>query len=306
MTMKTRLYIMAVMAMVALPACDDIQFGDKENEAIKVYLQDTGTEMTDGSSVILEKFLGVNDSIVFCGYVENVSVSDVTLQVRVEYEDSNIRHIFCGNDGEPLSADSVYDISGGAVSPGVITVFSARVFPMKDTTLKEDTKVTYTFYAKEFPTKAVKIDVIYRYEQYKVKHGIKVYQGDVYEYEGVELANDTSIVVDDTYPNGVNFSGYVENIVEDYVNMKVKVKMKSDGATQMLVPGADVCLPPSDDYTIARDVLPEDIIGFTAICEPYDRSVAADYEAVYTFYTEQYPEDTVVVNVTFRYVPEKQ
>lgn len=305
--MKTRLYIMAVIAMVALSACDDIQFGDRENEAIKVYLQDTGTEMTDGSSVILEKFLGVNDSIVFCGYVENVSDSDVTLQVRVEYEDSNIRHIFCGNDGEPLSADSVYDISGGAVSPGVITAFSARVFPMKDTTLKEDTKVTYTFYAKEFPTKTVKIDVIYRYEQYKVKHGIKVYQGDMYEYEGVELANDTSIVVDDTDSfRGVNFSGYVENIGDDFVHMMVKVKQKSDGATLLLVQGDGMCLPLSDVYRLSRDVLPGDVIGFAAVCEPDDMSVAADYEAVYTFYTEEYPEDTVAVNVTFRYVPEKQ
>ena len=137
-------------------------------------------------------------------------------------------------------------------------------------------------------------------------HGIKVYQGDMCEYEGVELANDTSIVVDTDPFRGVNFSGYVENIGDDHVSMKIKVKQKSDGATLLFVRGDGTCLTPSDVYSLSYYVLPGDVIGFAALCEPDDWSVAADYEAVYTFYTEEYPEDTVAVNVTFRYVPEKQ
>lgn len=305
--MKTRLYIMAVIAMVALSACDGIQFGGKEDETIKVYRQDTGTEMADGESVLMEEIMErYMDSVVFVGYVANVSDRELTLQMKVECEDSNFRYVIRREDGVQLPADSVYTISDGMVAPGVIVAFSTSMFSVLDTTLKGDTKVTYTFYAKEFPSKTVKIDVIYKYELHKVKHGIKVYQG-YYMDEGVELANDTSIVVDRVEFRDVIFNGYAENIGDDYVNMKVRVEMKSEGAGQMFGQYGGSALPMNSVYPLSsRETAPGDIAGFEAHCCPQDRTVAGDYEAVYTFYTEEYPEDTVAVNVTFRYVPQKQ
>ena len=297
---------MAVIAMVALSACDGIQFGGKEDETIKVYRQDTGTEMADGESVLMEEIMErYMDSVVFVGYVANVSDRELTLQMKVECEDSNFRYVIRREDGVQLPADSVYTISDGMVAPGVIVAFSTTsMFSVLDTTLKGDTKVTYTFYAKEFPSKTVKIDVIYKYELHKVKHGIKVYQG--YLNEGVELANDTSIVVDRVVAGDVYFDGYAENIDDDFVHMKVRVEMKSEGAGQVFCQGDGTALPMNSVYSLSRETAPGDIAGFSAYCCPQDRTVAGDYEAVYTFYTEEYPEDTVAVNVTFRYVPEKQ
>ena len=131
---------------------------------------------------------------------------------------------------------------------------------------------------------------------------IKVFQGE--DGSGIEIENNGSITVDKIEAGEVIFDGYVENVGEDDATMKVRVEMKSEGASQVLCQGDGTCLPTKTEYSLAsRKVAPDDIAAFAAHCQPTDKTVAADYQVVYTFYSEENPTETVTVNVTYKYTP---
>ncbi len=132
---------------------------------------------------------------------------------------------------------------------------------------------------------------------------IKVYQGSVTAADGTELTDNTTITVSELNDQGqVIFDGYVENITDDYENIMVRVQLDGD-ASQELCQADGTCLPTSTEYRLAEDLRSTDYAGFSAHCKPNDATKAAEFKAVYTFYAEEYPENTVTVNVVYQYTP---
>lgn len=135
---------------------------------------------------------------------------------------------------------------------------------------------------------------------------IKLYQGTNEEAQtgaGVVIEDGSTIVVDRVENGEVIFDGYVENLTDDYINLNVKVEKKSEGLQQMFCPVGESCKPESPEYVVKEDLMSEDFAVFAAHCVPDDKATAGEFNVAYTFYAEEYPDNTITVNVTYKYAP---
>ena len=132
---------------------------------------------------------------------------------------------------------------------------------------------------------------------------IKLYQ--TVDGQDIALEDNANITVTETGSMGIVFDGYVENCTDDFEDIRVKIQGANASSVQFCQ-GSEggQCLPAAEEYEVAKDVQAEDIAPFQTHCQPAEGAVAGDeYKATMIFYAEEYPDNTMTVNVTYKYTP---